>query len=277
MAISIELKTPIKTVLKKGIIRMDARNIVDQKIFWFLFLVAELAAIASVPYGVSISGDAIYDIGISPPMILATQFAHGTVLLIVSILTGIILGKKVGLSTPVLGSLFDSRGLPAGFRSSLKLSVFLGAVMGAVIFVVDRFVFSMFAEPLTVLLSSPPLWQRFLYSFYAGIVEEIVLRYFLLTLLVWVSWKLKRTPENLPTDAGVWLSILIVSSIYSIGYLSTLSVSVNSNPVLILGIVLLSLMTGSIFGWLYWKKGLEASIIANLTATLTLFVVLGSL
>jgi hypothetical protein len=44
-----------------------------------------------------------------------------------------------------------------------------------------------------------------------------------------------------------------------------------------LGIVSLGMVTGTIFGWLYWKKGLEASIIANFTASLTLFVILGSL
>lgn len=256
---------------------MDIKNIVDQKIFWFLFLVAELSVIASVPYGVTISGDAIYDIGVSPPILLATQVARGTVLLIISLITGLILGKRVGLRTPVLESLFVGRGLPAGFYSSVKLSVFLGVLLGTIIFVADRFVFSAGIEPLTVILSSPPLWQRFLYSFYAGIVEEIILRFFFVTLLVWISWKIKRTSEGLPTDTGVWISILLVGVIYSISYLSALSISVDSNPLLTAGILLVSLMTGGTFGWLYWKKGLEASIIANVTATMTLFVVLGSL
>ncbi|MDW7733724.1 MAG: CPBP family glutamic-type intramembrane protease [Methanolobus sp.] len=256
---------------------MDVKSIVDQKVFWLLFMAAEFSMVAAVPYAVSISGEAIYDFGVSLPMLLATQFARGTGFLIISILTGIFLGKRVGLRTPVLESLFRGRGLPAGFYSSLKLSMLLGIVAGTSIFAFDRFVFSAFGEPFTVLLSSPPLWQRFLYSFYAGIVEEIVLRFFLVTLLVWISWKIKRTPENLPTDAGVWLSILVVSTIYSVGHISRLSSSVDSNPMPILGIVLLSLVTGCIFGWLYWKKGLESSIIANLAATLTLLVVLGSL
>ncbi len=256
---------------------MDIKNIVDQKIFWFLFMAAEFSMIVAVPYAVSISGDAIYDIGISLPMLLATQIAQGTGLLILSILTGIVLGKKVGLRTPVLESLFKGKGLPADFNQSLKLSVVLGIFSGTLIFAVDRLVFSMFTEPLTELLSSPPLWQRFLYSFYAGVVEELVLRFFLLTLLVWISWKIKRTSENLPTKTGVWLSILLVSILYSIGYISSLSVTSDTNVVLDIGIGFLSLVNGIIFGWLYWKKGLEASIISNFTASLTMLVVLGSL
>ncbi|TGC09515.1 CPBP family glutamic-type intramembrane protease [Methanolobus halotolerans] len=256
---------------------MDAKNIVDQKIFWLLFMAAEFSMIAAVPYAVSISGDAIYDFGVSLPMILATQFAQGTGLLIVSILTGIFLGKKIGLGTPVLESLFEGRGLPASFHSTVKLSVILGVFAGTLIFVTDRFVFSIFVEPLTVFLASPLLWQRFLYSFYAGIVEEIILRFFLVTLLIWISWKIKRTSENLPTNTGVWLSVLITSLLYSIGYISSLSASEYPDLMLTLGITVLSLITGSIFGWLYWKKGLEASIIANLTASLTMLVVLGSL
>jgi hypothetical protein len=49
------------------------------------------------------------------------------------------------------------------------------------------------------------------------------------------------------------------------------------NMMFALGTLALTVMAGSIFGWLYWKKGLEAAILANFTATFTLFVVLGSL
>ncbi|WP_406657512.1 CPBP family glutamic-type intramembrane protease [Methanolobus sp. ZRKC2] len=256
---------------------MDTKNIVDQKIFWSLFMVAEFSMIAAVPYAVSISGDAIYEFGASLPTLLATQFAQGTVLLIISILTGIFLGKKVGLGAPILESLFRGRGLPAETNSSLKLSIVLGVFVGTAFFVVDRFVFSMFTDPVTVFLSSPPLWQRFLYSFYVGIIEEIVMRFFLVTLLVWISWKIKKTSENRPANTGVWISILAVSIIYIIGYILSLPTSMDSNHVLGFGIVLLSMIAGVIFGWLYWKKGLEASIIANVTAMITLVVVLGSL
>jgi hypothetical protein len=256
---------------------MNVKNMVDWNVFWSLFMVAELSMLAALPYAVSVSGDAIQEFGGSFPTVLATQIAQGTAFLLLSIFTGIFLGKKVGLKATLLESLFEGRGLPEGFNSSFKLSVLLGLLVGTLIFATDRLVFSMFTEPLTILLSSPPIEQRILYSFYAGIVEEIILRFFLVTLLVWISWKIKKTPEGFPTTTGFWLSILLVSTIYGIGYFFSLTPVTDYNAILSLATIALAIISGSVFGWLYWKKGLEAAIIANLSASLVVFVILGSL
>ncbi|MCQ6963288.1 CPBP family glutamic-type intramembrane protease [Methanolobus chelungpuianus] len=256
---------------------MNVRSMVDWNVFWSLFMVAELSMLAALPYAVSVSGDAIQEFGGSFPTVLATQIAQGTAFLLLSLFTGIFLGKKVGLKATLLESLFEGRGLPEGFNSSLKLSILLGLLVGTLIFATDRLVFSMFTEPLTVLLSSPPIEQRILYSFYAGIVEEIILRFFLVTLLVWISWKIKKNPDGSPTTTGFWLSILLVSTIYGFGYFLSLTSVTDYNAILPIAIIALGIISGSVFGWLYWKKGLEAAIIANLSASLMVFVILGSL
>lgn len=256
---------------------MKSTTAMNWKIFWLLFMLAELSMFAALPYSLSIFGDRIYSLGISLPLLLATQFAQGTLLLVLSILVGLSLGNKLGLKTPVIESIFEGRGLPANFRSSFKLSVFLGAFLGISMFLVDKFVFSLYMDSLISLISSPPLWQRFMYSFYAGIVEEIILRYFLVTILVWITWKIKKTPANLPTNAGVWISIILVSIIYTLGNISSLSASLEFNLLAYLGYISLNLVGGSIFGWLFWKKGLELAIVANLFATFMIFVIFGSL
>jgi hypothetical protein len=72
------------------------------------------------------------------------------------------------------------------------------------------------------------------------------------------------------------MAILIVSFIYGLGYLSS-SLSASMEQVQMIAILLFNALAGIAFGWLYWKKGLEAAIIANLTSSLMIFVVLGSL
>jgi len=42
---------------------------------------------------------------------------------------------------------------------------------------------------------NPPAWQGFLASFYGGINEEIAMRLFLMTLLTWIFFKIKKTEE----------------------------------------------------------------------------------
>ncbi|SFM29562.1 CPBP family glutamic-type intramembrane protease [Methanolobus profundi] len=254
---------------------MRIRELVDWNIYWFLFMLAEFALLATIPYSITMSEDFLYDLGVSLPNLLATQFIRSTVILMISVFLGLYLGKKVGFGTPILNSLSEKRELPSETGSIVKLSIFIGLVLTVVIFVLDYFVFSMFAEPLIVTLTTPPLWERFLYSLYAGIVEEVVLRFMLVTLLVWISWKIKKTADGQPTRTGILISILIISLIYAIGYFLFNS-SATIDQISALRFVVINGVAGIVFGCLYWKKGLEASLIANLTASFMLFVVLGS-
>ncbi|WP_094228758.1 CPBP family glutamic-type intramembrane protease [Methanolobus psychrotolerans] len=255
---------------------MKLRDLVDWNVYWLLFMVAEFSLLLALPYSISVSTDMIYDLGGSLPNVLAVQFARSTILFLLFIFIGLYLGKKVGLGAPFLGSLSEGKGLDKSFFPSVKLSIFLGALTGAIIFILSWLVFSMSTEPFISLLLTPPLWQRFLYSFYAAAVEEILLRYFLMTLFVWISWKIRKTSENRPTNTGIWLSILLVSLIYGSVYLISPS-TMDVGQLQIWGIVILNVIAGTVFGWLYWKKGLEAAFLANLTTSLMILVVLGSL
>ncbi|WMW25111.1 CPBP family glutamic-type intramembrane protease [Methanolobus sediminis] len=253
----------------------DIRDIVDWNVYWLLFMLAEFSLLAALPYAITMSGDALYDMAMAIPTILAAQFARSTVILLIGIFTGLYLGKKVGLKTPVLSSFFEDRQLPSNFKPAFKLSVIFGVIISLLILILDIFVFARDSEPLLVYLATPPLWQRFMYSFYVGVTEEVVLRLFLMTFLVWITWKIKKNSEGKATDAGAWLSIIIVSSIYSIIYL--FFSRENIDPAIAMSIAVSNWIAGTAFGWIYWKKGLEYSIIANLTATMMLFVVFGSL
>jgi hypothetical protein len=68
--------------------------------------------------------------------------------------------------------------------------VLLGALGGAVVFALDRYAFAILVEPITLFQQTPPLWQRVLVSFYGGINEEIYLRLFLVTLIIWLWSKI---------------------------------------------------------------------------------------
>ncbi len=254
---------------------MRFRELVDWNIYWVLFVLAEFSLLAALPYSISITGDAIYDFGGSLPKVLGAQFAHATILFLISIFTGLYLGKKVGLETPFLSSVFEKRKLPSDAGNTMKMVISLGLLAGIIIFILDRFIFSIYLEPLTDMIASPPLWERILYVLYVGLVEELVLRFFLMTLLVWISWKIKKKADGFPTSTGIWFAILIVSFIYGLGIVLSTSMEIDNSGTL--RIMIWNGITGMIFGWIYWKKGLEASIIANMSFTFVLLVVLGSL
>jgi len=52
--------------------------------------------------------------------------------------------------------------------------------------------FHALAGPIVITEIAPPGWQRFLACFYGAINEEVIMRLFLMTLLVWVFCKVKK-------------------------------------------------------------------------------------
>lgn len=148
--------------------------------------------------------------------------------------------------------------------------------MGTLIIGFD-FIFNQFMEPIA--FAYVPLWQGFLGSFYGGIVEEILLRLFLVTLVVWVLWKFSKpkTDTSTPTSTSMWIAIIVAAVIFGLGHLPATAALVTVTPVVVARAVLLNGIGGIIFGWLYWKKGLESAMIAHFTTDIVLLVVLPAL
>ena len=142
------------------------------------------------------------------------------------------------------------------------------------IFFLDRFAFAVFIEPITASQADPPLWQRFLASIYGGIGEEIAMRLFLMTLIVWISSKIKRTPTGLPKNLGVWIAIIMVSVLFGLGHLPMMAMFQKITPLVVVRAVLLNGICGIVFGWLYWKKGLESAMISHFSTDIVLHVIL---
>jgi membrane protease YdiL (CAAX protease family) len=194
----------------------------------------------------------------------------------IAIFVGLSLGKRTGLGATVIEEWLDDNPAGVGFKSILGISVITGILVGVSLFVLDRFAFAFFVPPITASQAEAPLWQRFLVSFYGGICEEVFLRLFLMTLIVWISCKIKSSETGSPTNFGVWLAIVIVSVLFGLGHLpmtETLT-GMEITFVVVLRAVVLNGIAGVVFGWLYWKKGLESAIVSHFTTDIVLHVIL---
>jgi len=117
----------------------------------------------------------------------------------------------------------------------------------------------------------------FLASFYGGIGEEVMMRLFLMTVLVWLSFKLVKTADGKPTRAGVWLAIIITAVMFGVGHLPVTAAMTAITPLILARALLLNGIGGIVFGWLYWKKGLESAIVAHFSADIVLHVLVPAL
>lgn len=226
--------------------------------------------VAVFPYILSIQGDALIELPLSLPIVLILSLVQTTILLSVAIFGGLYLAKKVGFGAPLLSSWVAKQPVQEQLKSKGWLSVKLGVLAGVLIIGFD-YVFLQFMEPIAV--EGVPLWQGFLGSFYGGIVEEILLRLFLVTLIVWLIWKFSKTDDGKPTATSIWIAIITAAIIFGIGHLPATALLTTITPIVIVRAILLNGIGGVIFGWLYWKKGLESAMIAHFTADLVLLVV----
>ncbi|WP_414469701.1 CPBP family glutamic-type intramembrane protease [Methanobacterium sp. ACI-7] len=249
------------------------------KINWKLFIILLIASIfgtiAVFPYTLTLEASILQNLPVPLYVLLAGQIIQNTILLGFAIFIGLLLAKKVGLGLPVLEGWLEGKEVKSYLKSILLISIGLGVLAGFLIIGLDYF-FSFAGVTINITQASinPPAWQGFLASFYGGINEEILLRLFLMTLLVWISFKIKKTGEGKPTNTGVWLAIILAAVIFGVGHLPAVMTITSLTPLVVIRTIVLNAAGGIIFGWLYWRKGLESAMISHFSADIVLHVIL---
>lgn len=256
---------------------MNVKRFINWKLFSVLLSVSIIANIAILPYAFSLDVVHTKELPVPLPVAVLIQITQATIFFAVAIFFGLLLGKKVGLGAPFIESWLTSEKAKVEPGPILRIAALLGIVVGAAIFVLDRFIFSIFVEPITAFQETPPIWTRLLASFYGGVGEEIAMRLFLMTLLVWITYKIKRTNNGMPTHTGVWLAIILISVLFGLGHLPMTARFTEITTIVVLRAILLNGIAGITFGWLYWKKGLEAAMISHFTTDIVLHVIMPSL
>jgi membrane protease YdiL (CAAX protease family) len=256
---------------------MKPKKLIHWKLFAILLLASIVANIAVLPYAFSLGVVRTKELPVPLPVAVLIQIVQATLFFAVAVFFGLLLGNKVGLGAPFIESWLKNERTKVGFGPILRIAVFLGIVIGAVIFILDRFIFSFFVEPITAFQETPPVWTRLLASLYGGIGEEIGMRLFLMTFLVWITYKIKKTETGMPTQAGVWLANILISVIFGLGHLPMTARFMDITTIVVLRAIILNGIAGVTFGWLYWKKGLEASMASHFTTDIVLHVILPSL
>ena len=252
---------------------------INWKLFLILLALSIFGIIAIIPYSLTLQGGLPQNLPVPLYVLLTAQIIQNIIIFAVAIVAGLFLAKKVGLGLPILEGWLDGREVKTYFKSILGISVGLGLLSGILIVGVD-YLFALAGITTTIASATqitPPAWQGFLASFYGGINEEIIIRLFLMSLLVWIFFKIKRDADGKPTKVGMWLAIFISAVIFGAGHLPAVAATTILTPILTIRIIVLHAIGGIIFGWLYWKKGLESAMIAHFSADIILHVIVPSI
>ena len=254
-------------------------NSINWRLFWILLLASVFGVISIIPYMLTIQADLLKELPIPLHVLLPIQVAQNMVIFAILIYVGLYLSGSVGLAAPILEGWLQGKEVKPYIKSILGISITLGMLASILIIGID-YLFSIFIKAETTAQSahvSPPIWQGFLASFYGGINEEVIMRLFLMTSLTWLFFKVKGNREGKPTDFDMWLAIIIAAFLFGAGHLPLAATLTRLTPLVIMRVILLNGVGGIIFGWLYWRKGLESAMLSHFSADIILHVILSLL
>jgi hypothetical protein len=250
---------------------LEVRIFVTLDVRWLSEFLALLAAglfgtLCAIPYSTSIVTAAGRDARVSSRRRISLQFALSAFLLAICIGFGLRAAHLMGLGAPLLEALASHRPI-FQVLSPMLLPAVLGGLSGAVFALITDTLFFSARLPVRVwnLPSEIPFWQRFLACLYGGITEEIITRLFVFSSLAWLLFHSWRHAAVL-SGVELWFVNVVTATIFGLGHLPATRALVGLTAVTVTRALVLNGVPGLIFGWLYWRYGLEAAMIAHFCA-----------
>ncbi len=172
---------------------------------------------------------------------------------------GYILAEKVGLMKPLR------------YEKEKLVKTALFATSCGIFFVLDYWTFGKIIPEVAasyeseITINSVDNWISSI--FYGGIVEELLLRLFLMSLVTFIIWKLffrKCTKDEIPSSVFVTANV-ICAFVFAAGHLpATISMFGGLSFLIVLRCFLLNGVFGFVFGELFRKNGIQYAFVGHM-------------
>lgn len=185
----------------------------------------------------------------SKQVIIMLAMLQTAALSAVATLVGAWASPKVGLNKPFIYN-----------RRSVVIAVVIGLLSASLIACMEKLVF---AGALGINTKFEFSWLYFVGSvLYGGIIEEILLRLGLMTLIVWIASKMTKSTNN----NGIYIvGIVIAALLFAVGHLPATAQMLGLSPVSVFRTLLLNFVPGIGFGYLYWRHGLAYAMLGHIS------------
>lgn len=196
------------------------------------------------------------------PVVIALAVLQSLILIALAAAVGVWLAPKVGFSAPFFEVLVAGESLWPAIMPQLGPTLLVSILGSAAFLALYYLYFRPRLDPETLAVSEElrnglGLAGRVLYG---GIVEEVLTRWGLLTLLVWLGSLI----VGQVTPALIWVAIVVAGVLFGLGHLpSYLGAGCRKTPIFVASSITLNLWASLIFGWLFWQYGLLAAMLAH--------------
>ena len=188
--------------------------------------------------------------------------AQSAALLGLAVWAGIAQAGKVGLRAPAFEAFATRGSVRDALRPQWRPGLAGGIAVGAMLVLAWAMQPAALAAVNTTM--SIPLPVRVLYG---GVTEEMLLRWGVMSLLLWALWRGVQRGLGTPRSAVAWAAILASALLFGVGHLpAAYSMLGALDGATVAWVIGFNTLAGSVFGWLYWRYGLEAAILAHALA-----------
>ncbi len=247
---------------------------INWKLVIILLVLSMVGTVVVIPYSLSIQKEAIKELGISENIVIISSIIQSFIMFFAMIVAGHIISKKIGLGANIIEKWTKGKKVLEDIKNILPISAGFGITVGGVIIGLDL-IFYYLSGPKTAISTAPPsIFQGFLASFYGAINEEIMMRFFLMSLVIFIINLITKHKKEKPKPIVAWVAIIITSVLFGLGHLPITSSLVAITPFIIARSIVLNGVGGIVFGWLFWKKGLESAIVSHFSTDIVLHVLL---
>lgn len=197
-------------------------------------------------------------------LIMAASSFQSALFVALAVWAGVALAPVVGLRAPVFEAAARRQPIMSAIKPQILPGLIAGFPGGLLLYASLR----LSPAPIAALQGqfTPPLNARVLYC---GITEEVLLRWGLMTVITWLTWRFVQRGSGAVKVELIWLAIAASALLFGAGHLPMAKFLIGSlNGPVVLFVVGLNAAFGVLFGWLYWRRGLEAAMVAHAVAHL---------
>ncbi|AOG23688.1 CAAX protease self-immunity family protein [Acidovorax sp. RAC01] len=186
------------------------------------------------------------------------------VMLALAVAVGVLLAPRVGLGAPVVSAWLA--GGPGGQAAPARwlLPGVWGGMAGAAWLVALS---AMAPEALRPAAATTDIGTVLVKLLYGGITEELLVRWGVMTLVLWAAWRTVQRGSGAPRPVLIAIAVLVSAVLFALGHLPAAQAMAGAlTAPVVLFVLVGNTAFGLLAGWLFARRGLEAAITAHVLA-----------
>ncbi len=244
------------------------------KTFWVLLVMFVLAAIANIPHSRAVKELTSQSVDLEKQSILQSIIANAGAALIMGsifIWIGLWISVRANLGAPLIVKKLSGKSFSDSInKKTIITSILFGAFVGFLMLALLKI--QEYVLPMgTAKFKHPSAIPNLFASFSAGITEEIIFRLGIMSLII--SIILYLTKAKIPKNGIVWTGNILTAILFGLIHIPMSSNYFDLTPIVIGTTVLGNIITGTTFGWIFWRYGLIMAMLAHFTFDIIFHVI----